>query len=111
LLSVDIAAVPGRPGYFCWRLRAGNGRLLGLSAEPTPGPDEAQSAFRDLLDTRPCLSLITCAHAPAGFGWEWWLRSEAGSRIARSGRIYERNAHCRRGSLHFITALENLSGN
>jgi uncharacterized protein YegP (UPF0339 family) len=91
-------------GRYRWRAKAGNGRIVAISAPAYSGADEARRAYSRLRRDGPNLS-ARISHVQDGAGWTWVLHSPSGSPLARSIRSYERYATCQVAVAKFLALL------
>jgi uncharacterized protein YegP (UPF0339 family) len=91
-------------GRYRWRAKAGNGRIVAISAPTYSGADEARRAYSRLRREAPNLS-ARISHVNDGTGWAWVLQSPSGTPLARSIRSYERYATCQVAFTKFLALL------
>ncbi|MEZ0069094.1 uncharacterized protein YegP (UPF0339 family) [Streptacidiphilus sp. MAP12-20] len=92
-------------GLYGWRLKAVNGRVVGVSPPQYRTEEAALTACRGLL--REGLERhARIAHVHEGVGWVWTVSITEGKTLARSPRAYERYATCRKALGTFMALLE-----
>ncbi|NUR61667.1 MAG: DUF1508 domain-containing protein [Catenulispora sp.] len=91
-------------GRYRWRAKAGNGRIVAISAPAYSGAEEARRAYARLRRDAPNLS-ARISHVKDGTGWTWVLQSSGGTPLARSIRSYERYATCQVAVAKFLALL------
>ncbi|MFC1433126.1 hypothetical protein ACEZDB_21010 [Streptacidiphilus sp. N1-3] len=91
-------------GMYEWRLKAPNGRVVGVS---TPQFRTAVEAVRGCLALREESAeyLARITHKKEGVGWVWTVPGPQGRPLARSPRAYERHATCQNAFRKFIALL------
>ncbi len=91
-------------GMYEWRLKAPNGRVVGISPAHFRTAGEAVRACLALREeSEEYLARIT--HKKEGIGWVWTVPGPYGRALARSPRAYERHATCQNAFRKFITLL------
>jgi uncharacterized protein YegP (UPF0339 family) len=91
-------------GMYEWRLKAPNGRVVGVSP---PHFRTAGEAVRCCLSLREESAeyLARITHKKEGIGWVWTVPGPHGRPLARSPRAYERHATCQNAFRKFIALL------
>lgn len=92
-------------GLYGWRLKAVNGRVVGVSPAQYLSEDAALEACLR-LSGEGVGQLARIAHVQEGVGWVWTVSKREGRTLARSPRTYERYATCRKALGSFIALLE-----
>ncbi len=104
--SYRVIVDPG--GLLRWRLLAGNGRTVGVSALSYPDAETARQAA--LAASRLAERLVpSYGHPDLEYGWIWSASDPAGHPVARGARSYERRATCMIGYQRFVEALRQLA--
>lgn len=91
-------------GMYAWRLKAPNGRIVGVSPAHFRTAGEAVRGCLALREeSAEYLARIT--HRKEGVGWVWTVPGPNGLPLARSPRAYERHATCQNAFHKFIALL------
>lgn len=90
-------------GLWAWRLKAPNGRVVGVSPPVFRSREAALAAVWELGEGGERLARIT--HEREGVGWVWSVPGPQGRPVANSPRSYERYATCRKAFATFLTLL------
>ena len=91
-------------GMYAWRLKAPNGRVVGVSPARFGTAGEAVRGCLALREeSAEYLARIT--HRKEGVGWVWTVPGPDGRPLAGSPRAYERHATCRNAFHRFIALL------
>ncbi|SEL03501.1 hypothetical protein SAMN05414137_10578 [Streptacidiphilus jiangxiensis] len=92
-------------GLYGWRLKAVNGRVVGVSPAQYRTEEAALTACRR-LSGEGVEAHARIAHVHEGVGWVWTVTKGEGRTLARSPRAYERYATCRKALGVFIALLD-----
>lgn len=105
--SYRLITRAGRTGGVRWAVVAGNGRTLGMAAQPAP---DARVATMDFLALCPVLST-----AQVSFGrelrareWRWQVGDVESGHLAVSAQAYERHATARAAFARFVVAATEV---
>ncbi|MEY9874310.1 sortase (surface protein transpeptidase) [Streptacidiphilus sp. MAP12-33] len=96
-------------GLYGWRLKAVNGRVVGVSPAQY-GTEEAALAACRRLSGEEVGRHARIAHVHEGVGWVWAVTKGEGRTLARSPRAYERYATCRKALGVFLALMEGEHG-
>ncbi|MBF9070022.1 YegP family protein [Streptacidiphilus fuscans] len=98
-------------GLYGWRLKALNGRVVGVSV-PCYRTEEAALTACQALCLEGAVAIAEharIAHVHQGVGWVWTVSLTAGRPLARSPRAYERYGTCRKSLGSFVALLEEVA--
>jgi hypothetical protein len=98
----------GREPVLSWRVKAGNGRVLGEAVDRFATRTHAASSLRETTTHVDELT-PSYAHPGSGVGWGWIAVGPDGAKIAQATRSYERRATCVTGYERFVSALRSIA--